>query len=58
MRLGRDAVCDEFANWLLQIGAGAGPNAENEVTLPKYMHCGNNIQSLIDALYEELLDPA
>ena len=48
-------MCDEFANWLLQIGAGAGPNAENEVTLPEYMHCGNNIQSLIDALYEEPL---
>ena len=53
MRLGTDPICDQFAKWLLQIGAGI----ENEVTLPQYMRCGNNMRSLINALYGELLDP-
>ena len=53
MRLGRDPICDQFVESLLQIDAGI----ENEVTLPEYMHCGNNMCSLIDALYGELLHP-
>jgi len=57
MRLGRDPICDQFAEWLLQIGAGIGMSAENEVTLPEYMCCGNDMHLLIDALYGELLDP-
>ena len=59
MCLGRDPVCDQFAAWLLEIGAAAGINAEHEVTLPDHMHCAhNNKQSLINTLYSELLDPA
>ena len=56
MQLGRDPIYDQFAEWLLQIGAGI----ENEVTLPEYMDYGNDMCSLIDALdalYGELHDP-
>jgi hypothetical protein len=37
MRLGQDIECDEFAAWLLQIGAGQVGHAENEVELPAHM---------------------
>jgi len=56
MRLGNDAECDEFAAWLLQIGAGQAAYAENEVELPAHMRCGNDMKSLINALYGELLN--
>ena len=55
MCLDQNRECREFAKWLLKIGAGQGVNAENEVTLPGYMRCGNNLQPLITTLYEELL---
>jgi hypothetical protein len=58
MRLEQNEECTRFANWLLELGGGQGLNAENEVVLPEYMHCGNNARSLIDALYGELLDAA
>ena len=57
MRLDQNMECRQFAEWLLEIGAGQGLNVENEITLPKYMSCGNNLQSLVNALYAELLDP-
>ena len=57
MRLGQDPECDAFAAWLLQIGAGQAAHAENEVQLPAHMRSGDNIQSLIHALYGELLNP-
>jgi PIF1-like helicase/Helicase len=59
MRLGRDAVSDEFANYLLQLGTGQDLNAECQVELPAYVRCPNNtVQGLIDALYHEILNPA
>ena len=57
MCLDQNVECRRFAEWLLEIGAGHGINAENEIVFPEYMHCGNNIQSLIAALYGGLLDP-
>ena len=58
MCLDQNVEYRQFAEWLLEIGAGHGLNAENEIVLPEYMHCENSIQLLITTLYGELLDPA
>jgi len=58
MWLGQDPASDEFAKWLLEIGAGKGTDRDGTVTLPICMHCVNNdIQSLINALYFPVLFP-
>jgi hypothetical protein len=58
MRLGQDPASDEFAKWLLEIGAGKGTDGDGTVTLPIRMRCRNNdIQSLINALYAPILLP-
>ena len=58
MRLGQDPDSDAFAQWLLQIGARQDTGVDGTVTLPQHMRCGNNdIESLINALYSDLLIP-
>jgi hypothetical protein len=58
MRLGQDPASDEFARWLLEIGAGKGTAADGTVTLPIRMRCPNNdVRSLINALYSPILLP-
>jgi hypothetical protein len=58
MRLGQDPTSDEFAKWLLEIGAGKGTDRDGTVTLPICMCCTNNdVQSLINALYSPVLFP-
>jgi hypothetical protein len=58
MRLGQDPALDEFAKWLLEIGAGKGTDRDGTVTLPIRMRCANNdVQSLINALYSPVLFP-
>ena len=52
MRLGQDPECDQWAQRLLEIGITDG-----NVELPEHMRCGNNIESLITAVYNDLLDP-
>jgi len=50
MHLDQNIECRQFAEWLLEIGAGHGINAENEIVLPQYMCCGNDLQSMITTL--------
>jgi ATP-dependent exoDNAse (exonuclease V) alpha subunit len=58
MCLGQDPASDDFARWLLEIGAGRGTNEDGTVTLPAHMRCPNNdLQSLINALYSRILLP-
>jgi hypothetical protein len=58
MWLGQDLASDEFAKWLLEIGAGKGTDRDGTVTLPICMRCANNnVQSLINALYSPVLFP-
>jgi len=58
MHLGQDPESDDFAQWLLQIGAGRGMLEDSTVSLPPHMRCPNNTpQSLIDSLYSALLQP-
>ena len=49
----------EYADWLLKIGHGSLNNAEGMVKLDPSMKCGNNIESLIAAIYPSLnlIDP-
>ena len=39
MRLDQNIKCRQFAEWLLEIDAGYGVNAENEIILPQYNTC-------------------
>jgi hypothetical protein len=58
MRLGQDPESDDFAQWLLQVGAGTDMLEDSSISLPPHMCCPNNTpQSLIDALYSTLLQP-
>jgi hypothetical protein len=51
MRLETDPTSEQFANWLLQVGSGAANNEDGTVMLPAHMKCGENVASLIDAIY-------
>ena len=50
MHLGQDPESDDWAQQLLHIG-----NTDEEVELPQYMHCGDGMASLINAMYSDLL---
>jgi hypothetical protein len=40
-----------FASWLLEVGSGHGLSADNSITLPAHMHCGDTPDSLISSIY-------
>jgi ATP-dependent exoDNAse (exonuclease V) alpha subunit len=54
MCLEQTADSQEFAQWLLQVGAGHALNDTGNITLPAYMKCGNRVDDLIDAIYPEI----
>jgi len=54
MRLDRTPESDEFAKYLLDVGAGRNSNPDGTVTLPAHMHCGDSVDSLIDAIYPHI----
>ena len=55
MRLGQDQDSDQFAAFLLKVGSGEDCDEGNNITLPSYMHCGNNISSLTQAFYSQII---
>lgn len=54
MRLEQSADSEEFAQWLLQVGAGQGLDGSGNITLPANMKCGNTVDDLINAIYPEI----
>ena len=50
MCLGQDPESDDWAQQLLHIGVTDG-----DIVLPQHMHCGDTMDSLIQALYSQLL---
>ena len=50
-RLDRTPESEAFAAWLLEVGSGQGLSADNIISLPEEMRCGNNVESLISAIY-------
>jgi hypothetical protein len=56
-RLDRTPESEAFASWLLDVGSGRGLPADNSITLPPEMRCGNTPESLISAIYPAIEDP-
>ena len=50
MCLGQDPESNNWAQQLLYIG-----NIDGKVELPQYMHCDDDMASLINAMYSDLL---
>jgi len=50
MRLGQDPESDQWAQQLLHIGVTDG-----DLELPEHMYCGDDMPSLINAMYSQLL---
>ena len=50
MHLGQDPESDDWTQQLLHIGVTDG-----DVVLPDHMHCGDSMESLINAIYSQLL---
>jgi len=49
MHLGQDPECDAWAQWLLHIGITNG-----DLYFSKHMYCGDDMLSLINAMYSQL----
>ncbi len=58
MRLGQTAADREYASWLQSVGQGLNTAPDGSIQLPPHMRCGNTVQSLIDAVYPGIRDPA
>jgi hypothetical protein len=56
-RLDRTPESEAFASWLLDVGSGHGLSADNSISLPAEMHCGNTPESLISAIYPAIEEP-
>ena len=47
----------EFANWLLDVGAGVGLDNTNRIPIPEYMICADyTIKSLVEEIYPGIGD--
>ena len=46
-----------FASWLLEVGSGHGLSADNSITLPAHMCCGDTPDSLISSIYPAITSP-
>ena len=44
----------DFAQWLIDVGCGKHTNSDGSILLPERMKCGNDVASLINALYPGL----
>ena len=55
MRLGQGQDSDQFAAFLLKVGSGEDCDEDNNISLPSHMHCGNDIGSLAQALYSQII---
>jgi hypothetical protein len=55
-RLDRTPESEAFASWLLEVGSGRGLSADNSITLPSEMRCGDTPESLITAIYPAIGD--
>jgi hypothetical protein len=51
MRLDQTAESEQFAKYLLEVGAGKNTKPDGNVTLYPEMRCGDDVDSLIDAIY-------
>jgi hypothetical protein len=58
MRLDLTPESELFAKYLLDVGAGRNSNPDGTVTLYPEMHCGDTVDSLIDAIYPGIAEGA
>ena len=56
-RLDRTPESEAFASWLLEVGRGYNLPADNSITLPPEMCCGDNPESLISTIYPAIAEP-
>ena len=53
MRVIQDPNSAEFAQWLLEMGEGRGPE-DGTIRLPDHMNCGKTMTDLINAIYSRV----
>ena len=56
-RLDQTPESELFASWLLEVGSGHGLSADNSITLPSHMRCGDTPDSLISSIYPAIASP-
>jgi hypothetical protein len=56
-RLDTEEGSQEWAEFLLDVGCGKRTDADGTITLPESMRCGDDEQSLIDAVYPNIVHP-
>jgi hypothetical protein len=51
MHLDQTPESEAFAKYLLEVGAGKNSNPDGTITLYPEMHCGDTVDSFMDAIY-------
>jgi hypothetical protein len=52
--LDRTPESEEFAKWLLDVGAGKGIDDSGNIELPAHLKCGNTVDDLINSVYPDI----